>query len=234
VGRSAHETVLLTEIRWEITLGFYLVVLATAFRITAFTHNVNKGTFVTVVLLATGYCFCFPRRQYWTASIILLGLGTSFLFIPGELIRGWIPLPQRDKYAWHWDTLFPRRNVWLYLGPNRPEIYSAKYFICLVLCAPYMMVARIASVRIHPLLSGLFLGVLPALTLFTLAYPSVAEGIDVPSLLLLEAVLWLLVLTECSYRIHSQFQVSSLGFGVRVSCRPRDELEFSLITTSTN
>lgn len=164
---------------WQLKVFvLFLVILATGFRITAFTRNTNAPTFAAVTLLGCGFSISLPGCQINALVIVTLVIVVHIVVI-SNFTFGW------NTYA---DLVTPGRGTckWYWRDDDR----------WIVPLLPFMPLARLASIRVPPLLSALLFCVFPILGLFYLSDSRVAKEIEVPSLLLLEAGLWLLILTE--------------------------------------
>jgi hypothetical protein len=157
-----------------VTFGFYLVFLGTAFRLTALKENPGFGTFLSLVTAGTAYWILLPGCRIAAILTILVAVIVSFVaFNYGETASA----DDRRDNPWKWAIL-------------------PKHIALSILFAPFLLLARAVSRAKSSKFSAFAFVAIPAVVFIALAYPRIAAIFNVPTLLVFEAALWLLVLTE--------------------------------------
>jgi hypothetical protein len=110
-----------------------------------------------------------------------------------QLDRGWSPSLVKKPDVWTLGVVADIRFLPNIIKRPRAAYDGGATIFLLSLFAPFLLLARLCSFRI-PVLSVFSFVVVPVLELYSLAHYGVI--IDVPILLLVEAILWLLILTE--------------------------------------
>jgi hypothetical protein len=85
--------------RWLATFGFYLVVLGTAFRLTALKENPTFWKFVTLVSLGTAYWISLPKCR--VAAVVTIFVALTISNVSFNYPR--VSSPERKDNPWQWD-----------------------------------------------------------------------------------------------------------------------------------